>query len=103
MVVKFFESANVIAREYKIPKSYFGGTYISDFAIENEDRKDEISPVPPSSDPSDPPDPSPSEVPAEVPRLYANQRGRKAAARDAQDLVVAYQTGGDLIVFLQKC
>lgn len=35
-----------------------------------------------------------------VSRLYANQRGRKVAARDEQDLAAAFQSGCDIIGFL---
>lgn len=44
-----------------------------------------------------------SEVSSEpVPRLYANQRGRRAASRDALDLVAVFAAGNDLLHFLKE-
>ena len=82
----------------KVPKTYSGGTYISDFEGIEDTRT-----VSPDDTPTESPDESPSQdtVPEEVPRLYANLRGRKAAERDALDLVIAYQSNGDLPGFLQ--
>lgn len=82
----------------KVPKTYSGGTYISDFEVSDSETNDA------------PPVQSPEKVPAEtseessepVPRLYANQRGRRAASRDAQDLVAAFATGNNLLNFLRE-
>lgn len=82
----------------KVPKTYSGGTYISDFAVIDGDN--EVPPAPQEL-PDEAPDEPSRDIPDEVPRLYANQRGRKAAERDAQDLVIAYQSGGDLPGFLR--
>ncbi len=82
----------------KVPKTYSGGTYLSDFEV-NDAEADEPPPAPvPAALPREPPE----ESPAPVPRLYANQRGRRAAARDAADLVVAFSAGGDLLQFLRE-
>ena len=61
----------------KVPRTFSGGTYISDFDL------------PPSEAPAPPDEGSPSPVK----RLYANKRGRKAAQRDDVDLVKAFQAG----------
>ena len=86
----------------KVPKTYSGGTYISDFEV--GDAKDvEDSPAP--SPEQAPPEKAPGDIPEEssepVPRLYANQRGRRAAARDVLDLVAAFSAGVDLLQFLR--
>ena len=56
----------------KVPKTYSGGTHISDFEIGKE-----LPEVPPE--------------PQEVPRQYANKRGRRAVQRDEADLLVAFR------------
>ena len=58
--------------------------------------------APPAQLPGDAPREIPEESPEPIPRLYANQRGRKAAARAAQDLVAAFAAGNDLLGFLRK-
>lgn len=86
----------------KVPKTYSGGTYISDFEVTDA----EADEAPPSQVPAAPPEEVPGKLPEEspqpVPRLYANQRGRRAAARDAADLVAAFSAGGDLLQFLRE-
>ena len=67
----------------KVTRSYAAGTHISDFEIGLED------PEPPSGK-------------KEVPRQYANKRGRKAAKRDYDDLLVAYNSGMDIEAYLKK-
>ena len=67
----------------KVPKTYSGGTHISDFEIGKE-----LPEVPPE--------------PQEVPRQYANKRGRRAVQRDEADLLVAYTTGKDIEEHLRK-
>lgn len=82
----------------KVPKTYSGGTYISDFEVSDSETNDA------------PPVQSPEKVPAEtseesfepVPRLYANQRGRRAASRDALDLVAVFAAGSNLLHFLKE-
>ena len=87
----------------KVSKTYSGGTYLSDFSAEDAMDMGEVSAEPPISGESsstESPD-VPADVPAEVPRLYANQRGRRAAVKDEQDLVAAFQAGGDVLEFLR--
>ena len=73
----------------KVPKTYAGGTYISDFELgEPEGRPLEVQP--------------PDDGGAEVPRMYANKRGRKAEKRDGSDLILAWKEGCDLLVFLRE-
>ena len=67
----------------KVPRTYAAGTHISDFEIGLE------APEPPSGQ-------------KEVPRQYANKRGRKAAKRDYDDLLVAYNSGMDIEAYLKK-
>lgn len=69
----------------KIPKTYSGGTYISDFEL-----TDNI--VLPSD--------TKEGALEEVPRMYANKRGRKAVRRDAADLLVAYRDGQNMMLHL---
>lgn len=66
----------------KVPRTYASGTYISDFEIGGQ------VPAPPEQE--------------EVPRQYANKRGRKAAQRDDGDLLVAYNNGVDIEAHLKK-
>lgn len=65
----------------KVPKTYAGGTHLSDFELGEESPAVEIST---------------EAEPQEVARMYANKRGRKAAQRDAADLLTAYKSGGDV-------
>lgn len=67
----------------KIPRTYAAGTHISDFEIGMD------APVPPPEQ-------------EEVPRQYANKRGRKAAQRDDGDLLVAYNNGVDIEAHLKE-
>ena len=62
----------------KVPKTFAGGTHISDFSF-GEDG-DVITPIPPPTDGGEQP---------EQPRLYANKRGRPVSARDERDLLNA--------------
>ena len=67
----------------RVPKTYTVGTHISDFEI--------------GVDAPDPPDPQ-----KEMPRQYANKRGRKAAQRDEVDLLVAYMSRANIEEQLRK-
>lgn len=67
----------------KVPRTYASGTHISDFEIGVSAQE------------------TPQEQ-EEVPRQYANKRGRKAAQRDDGDLLVAYQSGIDIEEQLRK-
>ena len=82
----------------KVPKTYSGGTYLSDFDVEDTESGD----APPNPPPEDVPAETPDKFPEPLPRLYANQRGRRAASRDAQDLVAVFATGNDLLHFLKE-
>ena len=66
----------------KVPRTYTAGTHISDFEIGGQ-----IPELPEQE---------------EIPRQYANKRGRKAAQRDSGDLLVAYNNGVDLAAHLQE-
>ena len=67
----------------KVPRTYAAGTHISDFEIGAQ------VPEPPTEQ-------------EEVPRQYANKRGRKAAQRDYDDLLVAYTEGKDIEAYLRQ-
>ena len=82
----------------KVPKTYLGGTYLSDFDVEDIESND----APPDSLPEDVPEEAPEDSPEPVPRLYANQRGRWAASRDALDLVAVFAAGNNLLHFLRE-
>ena len=66
----------------KVPRTYASGTHISDFEIGGQ-----VS-APPEQE--------------EIPRQYANKRGRKAVQRDDGDLLVAYNNGVDIEAHLKK-
>lgn len=72
----------------KVPKTYSGGTYLSDFELESDDKA-----VRAENADGEP----------ERQRLYANKRGRKAAQRDKEDLLVSFRAGTDLCQRLEKC
>lgn len=72
----------------KVPKTYSGGTSISNFQ---------------SGVPDIPTDEISVSEERDVPRMYANKRGRKAVRRDAEDLLAAYQEGKDMVVYLTAC
>jgi hypothetical protein len=83
----------------KVPKTYSGGTYLSDFDVGDAEN------VPSQSSeeiPREVPEEAPEESPESIPRLYANQRGRRAASRDAQDLVAVFAGGNDLLYFFKE-
>lgn len=67
----------------KVPRTYTAGTHISDFEIGGQ-----VPEPPPELE--------------ELPRQYANKRGRKAVRRDCGDLLVAYNNGIDLEAHLQE-
>lgn len=67
----------------KVPRTHAAGTHISDFEIGGQ------VPEPPLEQ-------------GEVPRQYANKRGRKAAQRDDGDLLVAYSNGVDIEAHLKE-
>lgn len=86
----------------KIPKTYIGGMHISDFTFASSDEstpeKSAVSPAAISAPESF------SEMTAkEVPRIYANRRGRPIIERDATDLLVAFKTGKDMLKYLHSC
>ena len=84
----------------KVPKTYSGGTYLSEFEIDDAGMPDVETSLAPS--PEQAPEEASGETPETVPRLYANQRGRRAASRDAQDLVAVFAAGNDLLHFLRE-
>lgn len=72
----------------KVPRTYAGGTHISDFAVPSEAgplSMEDSAPLPP------------------VKRLYANKRGRKAVRRDDVDLVGVFQGGVLSEDWLKEC
>lgn len=66
----------------KVPRTYASGTRISDFEIGGQ-----VS-APPEQE--------------EIPRQYANKRGRKVVQRDDGDLLVAYNNGVDIGAHLSE-
>ena len=64
----------------KVPKTYSGGTYISDFEVNDAGANE----APPAQVPAELPRELTAESPEPVPRLYATQRGRKAAATETE-------------------
>lgn len=86
----------------KVPKTYSGGTYLSDFDVGDAGVDDAPADLPPEDVPGKVPEEAPEESPEPVPRLYANQRGRRAVSRDVQDLVAVFAAGNDLLNFLKE-
>ncbi len=74
----------------KVPKTYSGGTYLSDFELVSGSEQADTSDVQEGSVTQ-----TVDEEMKEVSRLYANKRGRKVAQRDETDLLAAFKTGGD--------
>lgn len=84
----------------KIPKTYSGGTYISDFTFTPDmDAGLEETAGSPATAPLHE---SFAEATAEVPRLYANRRGRPVVERDDTDLLLVYKAGANLLEHLRK-
>ena len=73
----------------KVPKTYAGGTYISDFEL---DKPEDVTLT----------EQQPDSEKSEVPRMYANKRGRKAEKRDNNDLILALKDGIDILHFLRE-
>lgn len=73
----------------RVPKTYTGGTSLSDFEVEVEPGGWETGEQQ-AKDGQD------------VPRQYANKRGRKAAQRDREDLLAAYRNGRDILHHLTE-
>ena len=67
----------------KVPRTYAGGTYISDF----EGLPGSVSEVAEG---------------VEMSRLYANKRGRKQIQREDSDLIAAFEAGGELVEHLRR-
>lgn len=67
----------------KVPRTFSGGTYISDFELGAS-----------MSEPT-------LDV-AEIPRLYANKRGRRATQRDEADLLAAFRAGKNILSHLAE-
>ena len=82
----------------KVPKTYSGGTYLSGFEVSDAEPND----IPPVQFPEEVHGKPPEESLESVPRLYANQRGRRAASRDALDLVAVFAAGSNLLHFLKE-
>ena len=81
---------NVLA--IKVPRTFSGGTHISDFEVSVEHGESEPAFVTPPITYAEPLPP--------INRLYAKPRGRKAAPREETDLLLAYQ-GGNLESYLR--
>lgn len=79
----------------KVPQTFFGGTHISDFSFMSEvDDAPGVSAV--TSAVISATANSAEEAVKEVPRLFANKRGRPATERNPDDLLVVLKAGGDI-------
>lgn len=79
----------------KVPRTYSGGTYISDFSFApNGTPAPEESAV--ASAAISASETSAEEATKEVPRLFANKRGRPVTERNPEDLLVVLKAGGDM-------
>ena len=74
----------------KVPKTYSGGTYLSDFELVSGSAQADVPDIR-----EEPVTQTENEEMKEVSRLYANKRGRKVAQRDETDLLAAFKTGGN--------
>ena len=84
----------------KVPKTFAGGTHISDFFFVSEvDDTPDVSAAT-SAAISAPADLAEASV-KEVPRLFANKRGRPTASRDPGDLLVALRSGMNMLEHLR--
>ena len=83
----------------KVPKTYAGGTYLSDFEL----AEPEEEPLEAQRSDTERQEAQQSETDLdEVPRLYANKRGRKAERREENDLLKAFKANSDLRSFLRS-
>ena len=85
----------------KVPKTFSGGTHISDFtfAPNCESAPEEPAATPAAISVSE----DFAETSAkEVPRIYANRRGRPVVERDAADLLVAFKIGKNMLKHLHS-
>lgn len=75
----------------KVPRTYSGGTYISEFsfAANGTPAPEESAVVSAAISVSET---SAEEAASEVPRFYANKRGRPVKERDPADLLVAFRS-----------
>lgn len=78
----------------KVARTFSGGTHISDFDFASAAASEEPTAISANSSLSEI---SAEEAADEVPRLYANKRGRPSAERDATDLLAAFKNGSDLL------
>lgn len=82
----------------KLPRTFSGGTYISDFnfapGIAPEEPTGISAAIPVLDD-------SAGEATKEVPRLFANKRGRPATERDDADLLFVFKAGSDMLQHLR--
>ena len=74
----------------KVPKTYSGGTYLSDFELVANSEQTNDPDVQDCSAAQ-----SMDDETKEVSRPYANKRGRKVTQRDETDLLAAFKAGGD--------
>lgn len=79
----------------KVPKTFAGGTHISDFDFAPDANPALAEPAGISANPSAPWIPA-EETANEVPRLFANKRGRPVTERNPEDLLVVLKAGGDM-------
>lgn len=79
----------------KVPRTFSGGTHLSDVALapDTGPTSTELADVPAMTSV---PEVSVREAVKEVPRLYANKRGRPVKERDPADLLVAFRSGSDM-------
>lgn len=85
----------------KVPKVFSSGTHISDFQFEKVDTipQPKIENAPPAE--QNIPVSLDDDATLEVPRLFANKRGRPTASRDPSDLLVAFKIGRNMLEHLR--
>lgn len=85
----------------RVPKTFAGGTHISDFSFVSGGEPIPTKTAAISAIISTPEDSAGASA-KEIPRLYANKRGRPAAERDEADLLVVFKTGADMMEHLHS-
>lgn len=80
----------------RVPRTFSGGTYLSDFSFA-EEREDISTETTCLAD-----CPQLNSESKNLPRLFANKRGRPVTMRDDADLLLTYKTGANLLEHLQS-
>lgn len=81
----------------QVPKAYSNGTYLSDFQIAMGSQPALETTAVASKEANTVLGTANKDVEKQIPRLYANKRGRKTASRDERDLLVIFKESDDFL------